>query len=66
MNWKIRRFHLRYELFLYSFTFVIMRVVDDMDEDPPPRDTPPPPPPPSGYLNAITLSSFEKNALLLL
>ena len=43
-----------------------MRVVDDMDEDPPPQDTPPPSPPPSGYLNAITLSSLEKNALLLL
>ena len=43
-----------------------MRVVDDMDEDPPPRGTPPLPPPPSGYLNAITLSSLEKNALLLL
>ena len=43
-----------------------MRVVDDMDKDPQPRDTPPPPPPPSGYLNAITLSSLEENALLLL
>ena len=45
---------------------ILKCVVDDMDEDPPLQDPPLPAPPPSGSLNTITLSSLEKNALLLL
>lgn len=45
---------------------ILKCVVNDMDEDPPPQDPPLPAPPPSGSLNTITLSSLEKNALLLL